>query len=294
MLTVEVEQMHFQHRLQALRQGRPHADAGGARQRPWADALDTVTANTPASGRRLRLTWMLAVGNRWYGRSCCHAHAPGDHERTPEQLRGTLDVARRQCFAHGGTGNAQAAKVDGVHGFDAEAVLPPACCSGQSRRARALPKRKSSPMIRCRRQAAHQDAFDEILGRQRGSLRLKRRHGPDRRQPLQQGDLLAQAGQPRRCLVGSKKLARMRLEGKHGGRQGQRAVPAFNSWSSARWPRCTPSKLPMVSTVDVVARSGTPRKTCMGSGGNSGDYRRGLYQSSRASLDLASGGFLAK
>jgi hypothetical protein len=77
--------------------------------------------------------------------------ASGYDEGAAQQLLRRVDVARGKRLAHRGTGNPEAAEIDGVHGLDGKAVLParPRCSRAKSP-PRALPKRKSSPMIRCR------------------------------------------------------------------------------------------------------------------------------------------------
>ena len=113
-----------------------------------------------------------------------------------------------------------------------------------------MPKWKLKPIDG----AAHgepldQDARDKILrshARQRG---IEGQHDrpvePGRSEKPQFGGLV---GQPEQRLAGIEEGARMRLEGQHRRRPSQalwrdRCATAI----TARWPRCTPSKLPMAS-----------------------------------------------
>jgi hypothetical protein len=76
---------------------------------------------------------------------------------------------------------------------------------------------------------------------------------------LQFGQLVAQRADAGRRRFGpaaqaGEVVARVRLEGQHAGRQPRWRASLVSRASMAWWPRCTPSKLPIVS-----AQAGTPR-----------------------------------
>jgi hypothetical protein len=143
--------------------------------------------------------------------------------------------------------------IQGVHRLDAEAVLRPAVAAAWRNRRRALaeaevvadrsggarPARATMRSTNCSAvsaaklvvEATDMAAVDPAFG--------------------QQLELVAQAGQTRRRLTAARTTradAARRSAPPPAGRPVSRAL--VNSASSARWPRCTPSKLPMVSTVE--------------------------------------------
>ena len=85
-----------------------------------------------------------------------------------------LEVAGGQRLAHGGTGDALAVDFDGVHGLDAEAVLLPGLLQHGEIAGAALAEAEIVADDQVpHRQAAHQDALDELLGGQRRELAVE-------------------------------------------------------------------------------------------------------------------------
>jgi hypothetical protein len=149
-VAIEIQQVHFQHRLQALGHGGPHADVGGAGKRLRIDPRD---GDREHAGQRQALPAHLDVGRRKADGAAdlLAVHdAPGDDEGATEQALGTLDVAGGKRVAHGGAGHPQAAEIHRGHGLDDKAMVVAGLLQQAKSPPRALPKRKSSPMIRCR------------------------------------------------------------------------------------------------------------------------------------------------
>jgi hypothetical protein len=167
---------------------------------------------------------MLAVGKPMVRPSFLPSMTrPAMTKARPSSSLGVFDVAGGQRLAHRRTGNPDAAEINGVHGLDHEAVLLPGTLQqGEIAAARLAEAEVVADDQVPHRKAAHQDLLDELLARQRSQLAVEAAdmHAIDAGLG-QQFDLVAQAGQPRRRLLGGEQFARMRLEGEHRRRQGE-------------------------------------------------------------------------
>jgi hypothetical protein len=201
-----------------------------------------------------------------------------------------------------------------VHGYDRKAVLPP--LSQQQRKIAAAPFPEAEIVADDKvayGKASRQDAFDELLGGQRGQLVVEATD-MDAVDPAfgEQLEFVAQTGQTRRRLIRREQLARMRLEGEHGRRQ-RKFARLGRQFGKQR----TMAPVYAIEIADGQHRGrrgplGNTAKNQHGveAAGKAADYiklslrdlhRQGLsgrlrdvIQSSRASFDFASGGFFAK
>jgi hypothetical protein len=133
-VAIEIQQVDFQHRLEALGHGRPHADVGGAGQRLRVDAGNR---DGEYAGQRQALAPDLDVGG---GKADGAAEllavhdAAGDDEGAPQQLLGVLDVAGGERLAHRGAGNPMPPKSTVCIASTAKPCSCPAAAAGRNRR----------------------------------------------------------------------------------------------------------------------------------------------------------------
>ena len=121
-------------------------------------------------------------------------------------------------------------------------------------------------------EAADQDALDEVLGRGAGERGVEG-HDDGAVEPGggEQAQLVALARELEQRLLRPEEAARMRLEGQRRRLAAERRGRARSAASiTARWPRCTPSKLPIATTAPrkragvACARAVRPRATWKG------------------------------
>ncbi len=222
-VAVEIQQMDFQHGLQAFLDRGAHADVGRARDRLRGDARDRHGEH---AGQRQALAPDLDVGG---GKADGAAEllavhdAPGNDEGAAQQSLGTLDVAARKSSAHGRAGNAEPAEIHRVHGLDHETVLASGLLQHREVSGAALAEAEIIADDQMpHRQPAHQNVLDELAGGMRRELAVEAADmDPVDAAFGEQFELVAQAGQARRRLLRREEFARMRFEGEHRRRQGQ-------------------------------------------------------------------------
>jgi hypothetical protein len=208
----------FEYRFQTDAQGRAHADACGAMQGPVGQAVhrhyvDACERNAaPAElhvggGETEHTTYLVTMDNTARDTVIAskefayHRHVPG-----------------LQRIAHGGTGNADAIDFDGMHRLHLETMLGASCL--QCCQVAAAPLAEAEVVTHhqvARAKTAQQDIDDKRFGGYGRNFSIEAQDmGAVDAGLLQQGQLLAQAGEPGGGFLMEKKFARMRLESKHG------------------------------------------------------------------------------
>ena len=198
----------------------PHIGGGKAELAPALVAVDDLAADEPRIAEQLGGLGHLAGGER--GADRARATPGGRRPRTAARCRPRSRgwrLARRDSRA--------------------------SRCASRRNGNRSRSRRRRPPAARTRMRATKSSAESCASAASKRST-----IAPSSPVAASSRSFAALVGQPEQRLVRPKEAARMRLEGQRRRRPAERAGRAASAAAiTARWPRCTPSKLPMATTA---------------------------------------------